>query len=99
MIQSVDLTGGRLAGQSDLGSGGFGLAVSPGEDVLYVGLPAAGLIRVFDAETLAHRGVIEVGGVPRGLAFDLQGRRLIAVNESGWVDLVRPVRGRGSAAA
>lgn len=99
MIQSVDLTGGRLAGQSDLGSGGFGLAVSPGEDVLYVGLPAAGLIRVFDAETLAHRGVIEVGGVPRSLAFDLQGRRLIAVNEAGWVDLVRPVRGRGSAAA
>jgi YVTN family beta-propeller protein len=99
LIQYVDLTGGRVAEQSDLGSGGFSLAVSPGEDVLYVGLPAAGLIRVFDAETLAHRGVIDVGGVPRGLAFDLHGRQLIAVNEAGWVDLVRPVRGKGSAAA
>lgn len=99
VIQSVDLKAGRVAEQSDLGAGAFGLAVSPGEDVLYAGLPASGQIHVLDVETLAHRGVIEVGGVPRGLAFDLHGQRLIAVNEAGWVDLVRPVRGSGSAAA
>lgn len=65
------------------------LAVSPDEDVLYVGLVFDGRVLVIDRRTLHVRATIETGGKPRGIAFDRTGRLALIANEAGWVDLVR----------
>jgi len=65
------------------------LALSPDEDVLYVGLVFDGRVLVIDRRTLHVRTTIKTGGKPRGIAFDRTGRLALLANEAGWVDLVR----------
>jgi YVTN family beta-propeller protein len=64
------------------------LALSPDEEVLYVGLVFDGKVLVIDRHTLRVSATIHTGGKPRGIAFDRTGRLALIANEAGWVDLV-----------
>ncbi|HKR55904.1 MAG TPA: hypothetical protein VJS20_06355, partial [Gemmatimonadales bacterium] len=64
------------------------LALSPDDEVLYVGLVFDGKVLVIDRHTLRVTATINTGGKPRGITFDRTGRAGLIANEAGWVDLV-----------
>ena len=80
-------TGARIA-RLELGSPAFGVAVSPDDGAVYVGLPLAGQVLVLDPLTLAVMAILRPGGRPRHIAFEASGRFALVANEAGWVDLV-----------
>jgi len=80
-------TGARIA-RLELGSPAFGVAVSPDDGAVYVGLPFAGQVLVLDPLTLAVMAILRPGGRPRHIAFEASGRFALVANEAGWVDLV-----------
>ncbi|HEX9704706.1 MAG TPA: YncE family protein [Gemmatimonadales bacterium] len=88
-LDAINLSTGRHGAPVPLGSGGLGLALSPDEAVLYVGLVFAGRVVVIDRMTLRVLGAIETGGKPRRIAFDPGGKAALIANEAGWVDVVR----------
>jgi len=65
-----------------------GLAISPDDTVLYVGLLRAGHVAVVDRRSLRTVTTIPTGGQPRRIAFDATGRSAVIANERGWVDLI-----------
>jgi len=65
------------------------VALTPDQAMVYASLRTAGRLAIVDALTLACVGTLEIGGLPRHIAFDRLGRVAIVANESGWVDLVR----------
>ena len=64
------------------------LALSPDDEVIYVGLVFDGKVLVIDRHTLRVIATINTGGKPRGIAFDRTGREALIANEAGWVDMV-----------
>ena len=73
----------------NLSGGGFGMAVSPGWDRLYVTVPARGNVEIVDLGTLEVVSTLSVGGAPRRIAFDRFGTVAVVANEEGWVDVLR----------
>lgn len=65
------------------------VALTPDQSVLYASLRTAGRVAVLDAHSLTPVGMLETGGLPRHIAFNVLGAAGIIANESGWVDLVR----------
>ena len=81
-------TGERTA-RIALGGGGFGVALSPDQEHLYVSLPNAGRVQVVNTSSLRIAHTIEVGGVPRRIAFTRHGGVAVIPNEAGYVSFVR----------
>lgn len=81
-------TGSRVT-RLDLGSTAFGVAFSPDDAVLYVGLLYSGLLVVVDPCTLSVRTSLHVGGKPRRICFHASGHTALIANEDGWIDVVR----------
>jgi len=86
-LNAIHLPTGRVL-TLDLGSGALGLALSPDEQVLLVGLVFAGRIAVIDPRTLTLRTSLTTGGKPCRMAFDGQGGIGVIANEGGWVDCI-----------
>jgi len=71
------------------GGGGYGMALQPGTDRLWVSTSYLGTgVHVVDAATRTLVRTVAVGGTSRRIAFTAAGWGLIG-NEAGWVDLVR----------
>jgi YVTN family beta-propeller protein len=66
----------------------FGLARSPDDSVLYVGVLYPGEIEIVQRATHAVVGAIPTAGVPRRIAFSPDGRHAVIANEDGWVSVV-----------
>src|SRR5204863_5967510 len=73
-----------------LAGGGEGLAIGNNGDHLYVGLVFNGYVQVIDRRSGETVRLIPVGGVPREIALDYNGRDVLVSNESGWIDFIEP---------
>jgi YVTN family beta-propeller protein len=86
-LNTIHLPTGRVT-TLELGHRALGLALSPDEQVLFVGLVFDGRVIVIDRGTLTVRATLPVGGRPREITFDRTGRTAVIANEAGWVDVV-----------
>jgi len=87
-LDVVDLTTGTVSASLQLDGPAFGLALSPDNAQLYVGLVSSGLVQVVDRATLRVLRTIRTGGKPREIAFDPRGTTALIANEAGWVSVV-----------
>jgi YVTN family beta-propeller protein len=85
----LDLATGAEVARVALGAGGFGLAVAPDQTQVWVTAPAVGRVFVLDRASRTIRSGIDVGGVPRRLAFDRSGALLVIADEAGAVRFVQ----------
>jgi uncharacterized protein YjdB len=84
-LASWNLETGAGAGKLTAG-GGFGIALSPDNAVLYVA--RGGSVLLVDRASLTLLKTVSVGGFARRVAVRADGVAL-AANESGWVDFIR----------
>jgi DNA-binding beta-propeller fold protein YncE len=87
-LDAIHLGTGRQLGRLPLGGPAFGVALSPDEAVLYVGL-LDGRLAVVDRAAFARVKTLVLGGRPRRIAFAAGGRAAVIANGQGWVDVVR----------
>ena len=88
-LNVVDLECGEVSAALQLDGRAFGLALSPDNAKIYIGLVSEGRVQVVDRRTLRSAGMINTGGVPREIAFDRSEGATLIANEAGWVDVVR----------
>ena len=79
----------RFQQESPLGSGVFGLAITPDNTQIYVGQFFAAQVSVIDRSTLQIVNQIATTGGPRKIMFDRRGTTALITNEGGWVDFVK----------
>jgi YVTN family beta-propeller protein len=85
----LDLETGAEVARVALGAGGFGLAVTPDQSQVWVTAPAAGRVFVLGRTSRTIRSTIDVGGIPRRLAFDWSGALVAIADEAGTIRFVR----------
>jgi YVTN family beta-propeller protein len=85
----LDLEAGAEIARVALGAGGFGLAVTPDQAEVWVTAPAAGRVFVLDRASRTVRFTVDVGGVPRRLAFNRPGALVVVADEAGTIRFVR----------
>jgi DNA-binding beta-propeller fold protein YncE len=90
-IDVIGLGNGKCIARIDCDTGSVALAMSPDQRFLYAGYPRRGKFALIDIPSLKQRGAIETGGRPAQIAFDGNGRVILA-NEAGWLDIL-PVGG------
>ena len=88
-LDVYDLGSGQRVSRVPTAGGGFGIALSPDQAHVYVSLSNAGRVQVINLAERAVTITLDLGGVPRRIAFDYHGGNAVVANESGWVDLVR----------
>ncbi|MEO8448952.1 MAG: YncE family protein [Gemmatimonadota bacterium] len=89
VLQVVTLATGTVDTAATLKQGAFGIAVSPDDQQIYVGLVFDGEVRVFDRRSRSLVRSIAVGGAPRKIAFSSSGDLAVIANEAGFVTIVR----------
>jgi YVTN family beta-propeller protein len=85
----LDLETGAEVARVALGAAGFGLAVTPDHTQVWVTAPSAGRVLVLDRASRTIRSTIDVGGLPRRLAFDRSGALVVIADEAGTIRFVR----------
>ena len=88
-LDEFDLASGQLANRIPLQAGAFGVGVTPDDGQAYLTLPSAGLIQIFTLQTRKLTKTIDVGGVPRRIAFSQQGRIAAVTNAAGFITFIR----------
>jgi YVTN family beta-propeller protein len=88
-IDVYSLSSGLSVAKVTLAGGGFGTALSPDEQHLYVSLPNAGKVQVVNIPSRKIIHTIDVGGRPRRIAFTRHGGVAVIPNEAGYVSFVR----------
>ena len=85
----LDLDTGAEVARVPLGAGGFGLAVTPDQSQVWITAPAAGRVLVVGRTSRPIRSTIDLGGIPRRLAFDQSGALVAIADEAGTMRFVR----------
>jgi len=67
----------------------WGLAISPDQKQVWVGLLDRGIVKVIDRATKAVTKSIFVDGVPRRIRFSPTGDRAVVANESGYITVLK----------
>ncbi|HEU5466669.1 MAG TPA: Ig-like domain-containing protein [Gemmatimonadales bacterium] len=67
----------------------FSLVLSPDGNSLYASQPALGTVLIVDRASLTVSKTLDVGGMPRRIAFDPLGTVALIGNEGGYVSIVR----------
>lgn len=67
----------------------FSLVLSPDGNSLYASQPALGTVLIVDRAALTVTKTLDVGGMPRRIAFDPLGTVALIGNEGGYVSIVR----------
>lgn len=88
-MEIFDLSTGASARKVTLDSGGFGLALSPDGEFVYVTEPAVGKVQIVSVESRSIVGTLYVGGQPRRIAFTRLGDMAVVANEDGYVSFVK----------
>src|SRR5690242_4006640 len=88
-LQFWSLTSNSSLGTTPLAGRGFGLARRPTDGNLYVTTLEAGQVQVVNPTSHAIVQSINVGGIPRRIAFTADGRTGVVPNEASWVDFLR----------
>jgi YVTN family beta-propeller protein len=84
----LNLETGAEVARIALGAGGFGLAVTPDQTQVWITAPAAGRVFVLDRVSRTIRSTMNVGGIPRRLAFDQSGAMVAIADEAGTIRFV-----------
>src|SRR5262245_12745027 len=71
-----------------LGEAPFGLAVSPDNAQLYVASARTGSLTIIDRATRSVIRRLQLGGMPRRVAFNRFGNRAYVSNENNWIDVI-----------
>ena len=80
---------GALIGNLPLDAGGFGAAVTPDDNNLYLTEPGAGLVQIVDLKARALKTTINVGGNPRRVAFSSKGDMGVVTNLYGYLSFIK----------
>ena len=81
-------TGATLA-TLPLAAGGFGAAVTPDDNHLYLTEPSAGVVQIVNLQNRKMKGTINVGGSPRRIAFSSTGRVGVVANQAGYITFIK----------
>lgn len=87
-LNVIDLPTGTVTAVRVAGPA-FGVAITPDDVEVYVGLVTRGEVQVLRRASLDVRTVLETGGRPRRICFTPCGSAGLIANEAGWVDVVR----------
>lgn len=87
-IDAFDIASGVSRARIPLAGGGFGMALTPDQAYLYVTEPGNGKVEVISTATLEVVKSLDVGGVPRRVAFTHHGGMAVVANEAGYVTMV-----------
>ena len=91
-LQKVDVfslgTGARIT-SIPVGGNAWGMAITPDQTQLYVGLLFQGEVVVIDRATRSIVRRIATGGIPRRIVFDQPGTIAVVPNENGFVTYIR----------
>jgi DNA-binding beta-propeller fold protein YncE len=90
-IDVIGLGNGKCVARLECDSGSVALAMSPDQRFLYAGYPRQGRFALIELPSLKQRGTLEPGGRPGQIAFDGNGRVILA-NQAGWLDIL-PIGG------
>jgi YVTN family beta-propeller protein len=85
----IDLDSGSEKARTQLGAGGFGIAITPDQAQVWVTVPTKGQIIVLDRFSHRILSTIQLGGIPRRLAFDSAGSTAVIADEAGTIRFVR----------
>ncbi|HXY19845.1 MAG TPA: YncE family protein [Gemmatimonadales bacterium] len=88
-LVGVSLATGAVTQTIPLASPAFGLAISPDGTRLYAS-QLDGTVVALDRATGAVVRHVIVGGNPREVRYDAAHARVLAANEDGWVDVLKP---------
>lgn len=91
-VNVIALPAGTLLASIPLDGSGYGLGLSPDGEQVYATNPLTGSVFIIDATHLQLIGVLHVGGVPRNVSFDRDGRTAIVTDGGGRVIFIRPLR-------
>jgi YVTN family beta-propeller protein len=88
-LEIFDLATGESVKKVELSGGGFGMALSPDQQHLYISEPGIGKVEIVNlaSRTIIH--TLDVGGTPRRIAFTRHGGVAVIPNEGGYVSFVR----------
>jgi YVTN family beta-propeller protein len=89
VLHVVSVESGTQVAEVSLPGAGFGVALSPDNAQVYVGLVFDGAVLVVDRASRTVVRTIATGGIPRRIAFSAGGETAVIANEAGWVDFVR----------
>ncbi len=90
-LDVIGLGNGKCVARLECERGSVALAMSPDHRFLYAGHPRQGRVGVIELPSGKQRGTLETGGRPAQIAFDGNGRVILA-NEAGWLDVL-PIGG------
>ena len=88
-VSLFNIASGALIGNLPLDAGGFGAAVTPDDNHLYLTEPGAGLVQIVDLKTRALKSTISVGGNPRRVAFSSKGDMGVVTNLYGYLSFIK----------
>jgi|SRR5438105_5824411 len=86
-LDVIQLGTGKRIGRVGGEKGAVALALSPDHRFLYTGHAREGKVGVIERCSLSQRGTLHTGGRPGQIAFDGNGRVIVA-NEGGWLDIL-----------
>ena len=89
IVQFITLASGTFTSVGLPGGGGYGMALRPSNNLLYVTSSGSGTIDVVDPVTRTVVRTILATGTPRRVAFNTSGTTGIVANEAGWVDFLK----------
>jgi hypothetical protein len=87
-LKVFDLATGSIKDFTEQGNG-FDLAVSPGQELIYLTEPTYGIVALIDRRSRVPIAQLHVGGVPRRVVLDASGTTAVVVNQAGWVDFIK----------
>jgi YVTN family beta-propeller protein len=88
-VDVFNLASGARVASIAVGGNAWGMALTPDERQLYVGLVLQGEVVVLDRTTRAVVRRIATGGMPRRIVFNQGGTLAVVTNEAGFVTYIR----------
>ena len=88
-VSLFDIASGALITTLPLTAGGFGAAVTPDDNHLYLTEPSAGIVQIVNLKMRKLKGTINVGGNPRRVAFSSTGTMGVVTNLNGYLSFIQ----------
>ena len=72
-----------------LAAGGFGAAVTADDIHLYITEPDIGIVQIVNLQSRKMQGAMNVGGQPRRIAFNSNGKLGVVANQDGYITFIK----------
>jgi YVTN family beta-propeller protein len=88
-VDVFNLVSGARVASISVGGNAWGMALTPDQQQLYVGLVSQGEVAVVDRSSRTVVRRIATGGTPRRIVFNQSGTLAIVTNEAGFITYIR----------